>query len=66
MNPCGDCCEKTPSNGMTTSSRTPSPATRSALVASDVISFGALSGATTVRGCGSKVSTVSAPRITSR
>ena len=32
MNPCGDCCEKTPSNGITTSSRTPSPATRSAFV----------------------------------
>ena len=51
-----------PSNGMTTSSSTPSPATRSALVSSEVSSFGAASGATTARGCGSKVSTVSAPR----
>src|SRR5918994_3269830 len=55
-----------PSNGITTSSRTPSAAIRSALIASGVSSFGADSGATTKRGCGSKVSTVSAPRITSR
>ena len=33
------------------------------MISSDVSSLGAESGATTVRGCGSKVSTVSAPRI---
>ena len=66
MNACGDWLANAPSNGITTSSRTPSPAIRSIFVSSDVISFGALSGATTVRGCGSNVSTVSAPRITSR
>ena len=66
MKSCGERLAKSPSNGITTSSRTPSPAIRSALVSSEVISFGAVSGETTVRGCGSNVSTVSAPRITSR
>ena len=66
MNSCALWAENVPSNGITTSSRTPSSAIRSALTASEVSSFGADSGATTVRGCGSKVSTVSAPRITSR
>ena len=51
-----------PSNGITTSSSTPSEAIRSVFVASEVSSFGAESGATTVRGCGSNVSTrVGAP-----
>ena len=66
MKPCGDCAAKAPSKGITTSSRTPSPAIRSALASSEVSSFGAEPGATTARGCGSKVSAVSAPRITSR
>ena len=47
-------------------SSTPRPAIRSALVASVVSSSGAVCGETTIRGCGSNVSTVSAPRITSR
>ena len=66
MKSCGERLANAPSNGITTSSRTPSPAIRSAFVSSDVISFGAVSGETTVRGCGSNVSTVSAPPITSR
>src|SRR3954468_19573258 len=65
-NSCGPCAAKERSNGITTSSRTPRPAIRSALTASEVSSLGAASGATTARGCGSKVSTVSAPAITSR
>src|SRR4051812_42227301 len=66
MNSCGPWAANERSNGITTSSRTPRPAIRSVLISSEVRSFGAASGATTWRGCGSKVSTVSAPRITSR
>ena len=51
-----------PSNGMITSSSTPSPAIRSRLTANGLISFGAASGRITDSGCGSKVSTVSLPR----
>ena len=66
MNSWALCWAKEPSNGITTSSRTARSAMRSALTARGVSSFGAESGATTKRGCGSKVSTVSAPRMTSR
>ena len=66
MNSCGPCAANERSNGITTSSRTPRPAIRSVLISSEVSSFGAASGATTWRGCGSKVRTVSAPPITSR
>ena len=59
MNSCGPWAANERSNGITTSSRTPRPAIRSVLMSSDVSSFGAASGATTWRGCGSKVSTVS-------
>src|SRR4051794_29542893 len=65
-NSCAPWAAKERLKGMTTSSRTPRPATRSALTSSEVSSLGAASGATTARGCGSKVSTVSAPSITSR
>src|SRR4051812_48268961 len=57
---------KSPSNGMTTSSSTPSVATSSALRASVVSSRGSVPGATTDCGCGSNVTTASAPRMTSR
>ena len=57
---------KSPSNGMTTSSSTPSVAISSALRSSVVSSFGWLPGATTDCGCGSNVTTVSAPAMTSR
>ena len=50
MNSCAVWAMRAPSNGITTSSSTPSAAIRSALISSDVSSFGALSGATTVRG----------------
>jgi hypothetical protein len=66
MNSCADWAANEPSNGITTSSCTRRSAIRSAFVSSDINSLGAVSGATTVRGCGSKVSTVSEPRITSR
>ena len=62
MNSCAVCAMRSPSNGITTSSSTPRPAIRSAFCSSVVSSFGAASGATTVRGCGSNVSTLSAPR----
>ena len=54
------------SNSITTSSSTPSDATSSALRSSVVSSRGSCPGATTAVGCGSKVSTASAPEITSR
>ena len=54
------------SNGITTSSSTPSAAISSTLASRLVSSFGAASGRTTRSGCGSNVSTVSLPRITSR
>ncbi len=49
------------SNGITISSRTPSEATSSALRSSVVSSCGVCCGATTDTGCGSNVSTLSAP-----
>src|SRR5919109_4037294 len=57
---------KSRSNGITTSSSTPSPATRSRLMANGVSSFGVASGWRIARGWGSKVSAVLLPRITSR
>ena len=66
MKSCAVCAMRSPSNGITISSSTPSAAIRSAFCSSVVSSFGADCGATTVRGCGSNVSTLSAPRITSR
>ena len=54
------------SNGITTSSSTPSPAIRSRLIGRQSSSFGSASGWITASGCGSKVSTVSLPRMTSR
>ena len=66
MKACGDCAANAPSNGITTSSRTPSAGDQVRLRLQVVSSRGAACGATTVSGCGSKVSTVSAPRITSR
>ena len=52
--------------GDDTSSSTPSPAIRSRLIGNGLSSLGVASGWITESGCGSKVSTVSAPRITSR
>ncbi len=54
------------SKGITISSRTPSEAISSALRSSVVSSLGVCWGATTDTGCGSNVSTLSAPVITSR
>ena len=54
------------SNGITTSSSTPRPSITSRLISNGMISFGAASGWITLSGCGSKVSTVSAPSITWR
>ena len=54
------------SNGITTSSLTPSSATSSALRVSVVSSLGVCWGATTDTGCGSNVSTLSDPSITAR
>ena len=51
---------------MTTSSSTPSPAIRSRLIEYGITSLGVASGWITDSGCGSKVSTVSLPRMTSR
>ena len=62
MNSCAVCDIRSPSNGITISSSTPSAAIRSAFCSSVVRSLGADAGETTVRGCGSKVSTLSAPR----
>ena len=62
MNSCGLWCANPSSNGITTSSSTPSCAISSALASKLVISLGAASGLTTRSGCGSKVSTVSLPR----
>ena len=52
------------SNGMTTSSSTPSPSITSRFTSKGMISFGAASGLITLSGCGSKVSTVSALSMT--
>ena len=52
------------SNGITTSSSTPSPSITSRFTSKGMISFGAASGLITLSGCGSKVSTVSASSIT--
>src|SRR4051794_3854018 len=57
---------KSRSNGIVTSSSTPSPAMMSAFTLGGLSSFGAVPGAITDCGCGSNVSTVSLPRITSR
>ena len=57
---------KPSSKGMTTSSRTPSPSITSRLTLKGISSFGSASGWITESGCGSKVSTVSAPSITAR
>ena len=54
------------SNGITTSSSTPSPAIRSRFTGKVEISRGVASGRITDIGCGSNVRTVSAPPITSR
>ena len=51
---------------MITSSSTPSPAIRSRLTGKGLISLGVASGWITDSGCGSNVSTVLEPRITSR
>ena len=56
--------ENSLSNGITTSSWTPSPSITSRLTLNGMISFGAASGWITVSGWGSKVSTVSASSIT--
>ena len=58
--------ENSLSNGITTSSSTPSPSITSRLTSNGMISFGAASGWITVSGCGSNVSTVSASSITAR
>ena len=58
--------EKLSSNGITTSSSTPSPSITSRLMSNGMISFGAASGWITLRGWGSNVSTVSASAITAR
>ena len=58
--------ENSRSNGMTTSSSTPRPAIRSRLIGNGMTSFGVASGRSTDIGWGSKVRTVSLPRITSR
>ena len=55
---------KSRSKGITTSSSTPRPSITSRLISNGMISFGAASGWITCSGCGSKVSTVSAPSIT--
>src|SRR4051812_47670130 len=57
---------KSRSNGIVTSSSTPSPAIRSAFTPGGQSSFGSASGRTTASGCGSNVSTVSLSPITSR
>ena len=62
MNCVAVCAANAVSKRTTISSSTPSDAIRSALTGSGVSSAGVRSGATTVAGCGSKVSTVSAPR----
>ena len=54
------------SNGISTSSSTPRPVIRSPFIESDWSSLGSASGLSTASGCGSKVSTASHPRITSR
>ena len=56
--------ENSSSNGITTSSSTPSPSITSRLTSNGMISFGAAPGEARSSGCGSKVSTVSAPSIT--
>ena len=66
MNSEGVCAANCSSNGITTSSRTPSAAISSILASRLVSSRGAASGRITVSGCGSNVSTVSLPPITSR
>ena len=58
--------EKSSSNGTTTSSDTPRPSITSRLTSKCMISFGEASGWMTLSGCGSNVSTVSAPLITCR
>src|SRR5262245_8836543 len=58
--------EKSSSKWITTSSSTPSPSITSRFTSSELISFGATSGRRASSGCGSKVSTVSAPSITAR
>ena len=60
------CSEKLRSNGITTSSSTPSPAIRSRLTGNGLISFGVASGWMTDSGWGSKVSTVVESSITAR
>src|SRR5918995_2199 len=57
---------KSSSNGITTSSSTPRPSITSRLISNGMISFGAASGFRMRSGCGSKVSTVSAPSLTAR
>ena len=66
MNSCGLWCANPSSNGITTSSSTPSSEISSAFSSRLVSSFGAASGRTTRSGWGSNVSTVSLPAITSR
>ena len=66
MNSAGVSAAKPSSNGITTTSSTPSSAISSVLISKLVSSFGAASGRITRSGCGSKVSTASLPRITSR
>ena len=58
--------ENSSSKRITTISSTPSPSSTSRFTSSELISFGACSGCSTSSGCGSKVSTVSAPSITAR
>ena len=58
--------EKWSSKGITTSSSTRRPSITSRLTSNGMISFGVASGWSTLSGCGSKVSTVSAPSITRR
>ena len=65
-NSSGAIVENSRSKGITTSSSTPSPSITSRLMSNGMISFGAASGWMTRSGCGSKVSTVSAPSITCR
>src|ERR1700710_275552 len=58
--------ENSASKWITTSSSTAIPSITSRFTSKLLISFGALSGCSTSSGCGSKVSTVSAPSITAR
>ena len=64
MNPRPSRVANSRSKGITTSSRTPSPSITSRFTSKGMISFGSAAGWRTSSGCGSKVSTVSAPSIT--